>query len=442
MEPDPSLQLSGELIQMIQFFPLTPGILAAIIVVFILLISSALISGSEVAYFSLKATDISEMREQNSRSTKLALQHLEKPEQLLATILIANNFVNVGIVILSSYIAGELVVINQPRVIKFLFEVILITSVILFFGEIMPKVYAGHHSKKIASLLAYPLLLSMKFFKPLSTIMVRTTNIVNQRLIKKKRNISLDEISHALDLTGDELKDGKDILKGIVTFGNINVEDVMTSRVDVVDLDIESELSKVISVIVESGYSRIPVFGDGPDDVKGILYVKDLLPHLGKDQTFKWQELIRPAYYVPETKRINDLLQEFKMHKIHMAIVVDEYGGTAGIATLEDILEEIVGEISDEMDEDEANFYIQPDGSYVFEGKTLLKDFYKVTNIEEELFSKISGDAETLAGLLLEIKGEIPPKHDIIETGQFIFTILSADNRRIKKIKFALKKAL
>jgi gliding motility-associated protein GldE len=304
----------------------------------------------------------------------------------------------------------------------------------------MPKVYAGQHPKKFASKLAYPMLLIIKFFKPLSSIIVKTTNIVNRRLLRNMKNISLDEISHALDLTGDELKEGKDILKGIVTFGNINVEEVMTSRVDVVDLDIESELSKVLSVIVESGYSRIPVFGEGPDDVKGILYVKDLLPHLGEDKTFKWQDLIRPAYYVPETKRINDLLQEFKMHKIHMAIVVDEYGGTAGIATLEDILEEIVGEISDEMDEDETNYYLQPDGSYVFEGKTLLKDFFRVTNLDEDLFMKISGEAETLAGLLLEIKGEIPPKHDIIETDRFIFTILSADNRRIKKIKFALKK--
>jgi gliding motility-associated protein GldE len=440
LEPDPSLQLSGVFIQIIQFFPISPGILAAIFVVIILLICSALISGSEVAYFSLKATDLSLLKDQNSRSGNMVLQHLEKPELLLATILIANNFVNVGIVILFSYISTELVVINQPGVIKFIFEVIFITAIILFFGEIMPKVYAGQHPKKFASKLAYPMLLTTKIFKPLSTVMVKTTNIVNRRFLRNMKNISLDEISHALDLTGDELKEGKDILKGIVTFGNINVEEVMTSRVDVVDLDIESELSKVLSVIVESGYSRIPVFGEGPDDVKGILYVKDLLPHLGENKAFKWQDLIRPAYYVPETKRINDLLQEFKTHKIHMAIVVDEYGGTAGIATLEDILEEIVGEISDEMDEDETNYYLQPDGSYVFEGKTLLKDFFRVTSVDEGLFMKISGEAETLAGLLLEIKGEIPPKHDIIETDRFIFTILSADNRRIKKIKFALKK--
>lgn len=441
MESDPFLPLPGIILQMVRFLPLTTGILAAIIVIIILLISSALISGSEVAYFSIKATDRSQMREQNNRSAQLALRHLDEPELLLATILIANNFVNVGIVILSSFVASGLVEINQPGAVKFIFEVILITGLILFFGEIMPKVYAGQHPKKFAAFMAYPILLTMKLFKPLSTIMVKSTNVVNRRLAKKMKSISLDDISHALDLTGDELQEGKDILKGIITFGNIDVEEIMTSRVDVVDIDIKSELSKVISVIVESGYSRIPVFEEGPDDVKGILYVKDLLPHLGKDNTFNWQELIRPAYYVPETKRINDLLQEFKTHKIHMAIVVDEYGGTAGIVTLEDILEEIVGEISDELDDDETIFPMQPDGSYIFEGKTLLKDFFRVTNLEEEKFTKIMGEAETLAGLLLEIKGEIPAKHETIETGRFIFTILAADNRRIKKIKFAQKKS-
>lgn len=397
-------------------------------------------SGSEVAFFSLKASDRLEMQEQESRSCQLALQHLKEPELLLATILIANNFVNVGIVILSTFISSNLVIFNQPGILKFVFEVILITGMILFFGEILPKVYAGQYPKKFAYTMAYPLLIVIRIFKPLSSILVNSTNVVNTHLTKKVKNISLDDISDALDLTGDQIQEGKDILKGIVSFGNINVEEIMTSRVDVVDIDIKSELTKVISVIVESGYSRIPVYEEGPDDVKGILYVKDLLPHLGKDNTFKWQKLIRPAYYVPETKHINDLLQEFKTHKIHMAIVVDEYGGTAGIVTLEDILEEIVGDISDELDEEENTFSLQPDGSYIFEGKTLLKDFIRIINIDEEQINNISGDAETLAGMLLEIKGEIPVKHETIEIGSFIFTILAADNRRIKKIKFSQKK--
>lgn len=440
MEADPSLSVPGIFLQMIQFLPLTTGIAIAIVVTILLLVSSALISGSEVAYFSLKASDQSQMQEESSRSCHLALHHLEEPELLLASILIANNFVNVGIVILSSFVASELVIINQPGVLKFIFEVIIITGMILFFGEILPKVYAGQYPKKFAAFMAYPLLIVIRLFKPLGKIMVKSTNVVNKRLAKRMKSISLDDISHALELTGDDIQEGKEILKGIVTFGNINVEEIMTSRVDVVDLDIKSEFSKVISVIVESGYSRIPVYDEGPDDVKGILYVKDLLPHLGKDNSFNWQSLLRPAYYVPETKRLTDLLQEFKTKKIHMAVVVDEYGGTAGIVTLEDILEEIVGDISDELDDEETIFSMQPDGSYVFEGRTLLKDFFRVTNIDEEHFKKISGEAETLAGMLLEIKGEIPAKHETIETGKYTFTILAADNRRIKKIKFAQKK--
>ena len=437
METDILFESMAPLFLVMQFQPITTGLIISIIITVLLLASSALISGSEVAYFSLKPSDIGDMRNHNTRSYKTALTHLEKPELLLATILISNNFVNVAIVILSSYIAGNLVTFNQPGALQFLFEVVVITSMILFFGEILPKVYAGQFPKKFAVFMAYPLLLITRLFKPLSLLMVKSTNVVNKTLAKRMKGISLDEISHALDLTDDNLTEGKDILKGIVTFGNTNAEEIMTARVDVVDIDIKSELSKVISIIIDSGYSRLPVYEEGPDDVKGILYVKDLLPHINMDNTFKWQKLIRPAYYVPETKRINDLLQEFKMHKMHMAVVVDEYGGTSGIVTLEDILEEIVGEISDELDDDEVNFSMLPDGNFVFEGKTLLKDFFKVTEIPEGSFSKLSDEPETLAGLLLELKGEIPVKHEIIEYGKYKFTILSADSRRIKKIRFA-----
>jgi gliding motility-associated protein GldE len=287
--------------------------------------------------------------------------------------------------------------------------------------------------------MALPLRNAAKMLKPVSVLLVRSSEYVKNKAAQKAKNLSLDDLSDALDLTGDEVFEEKQILKSIVTFGNINAEEVMTARVDVTDLEIKSDFNKVLSVIVESGYSRIPVFEETPDNVKGILYVKDLLPHLGKDNTFRWQNLIRPAYYVPETKRINDLLTEFQANKIHMAIVVDEYGGTSGIVTLEDILEEIVGEISDELDEEEDFFSVQPDGSLAFEGKTLLKDFFKITGIDEDAFDDIKGEAETLAGLLLEVKGVIPEKHEIIEIGPYKFTILAADKRRIKKIKFVQK---
>ncbi|MDG5799655.1 gliding motility-associated protein GldE [Marinilabiliaceae bacterium ANBcel2] len=429
----------NNLFLLVNLYPLSGGIIVAIIVTIILLFASALISGSEVAFFSLDPSDVEKMEESDTKSYNKAASLLKRPEELLATILIANNFVNVGIVILSAYVAEALVDFGRGDVIQFVFEVVIITGMLLLFGEILPKVYAGRFPRRFSSFMAFPLAFLTGFFRPLSAILVKSTDVVNRRLAKRMKRISMDDISDALDLADDEHTEGKDILKGIATFGSINVEEVMTARVDVVDLDIKSELSKVISVIVESGYSRIPVYDEGPDDVKGILYVKDLLPYLSEKNSFNWSSLLRPPYYVPETKRINDLLQEFKEQKIHMAVVVDEYGGTSGIVTLEDILEEIVGDITDEMDDEELNFSVQADGTYIFEGKTLLKDFYKITSLPEDTFDKIVGDAESLAGLLLEIKGLIPEKHEIIDYGSLRFVILAADSRRIKKVKFINK---
>ena len=423
----------------ILFHPPTTSIIIAIIATLMLLAGSALVSGSEVAFFSLKPDDVNHLRTENSKRSQQVIKHLENPELLLATILILNNFINVGIVILSAYISSAVISFGENTTLKFIFDVVIITSIILFFGEIFPKVFAGQSPRKFASRMALPLRNAAKVLKPASMLLVRSSEYVKNKAAQKTKNLSLDDLSDALDLTGDEVFEEKQILKSIVTFGNINAGEVMTARVDVTDLEIKSDFNKVLSVIVESGYSRIPVFEETPDNVKGILYVKDLLPHLGKDNTFRWQNLIRPAYYVPETKRINDLLTEFQANKIHMAIVVDEYGGTSGIVTLEDILEEIVGEISDELDEDEDFFSVQPDGSLAFEGKTLLKDFFKITGIDENAFDDIKGEAETLAGLLLEVKGVIPEKHEIIEIGPYKFTILAADKRRIKKIKFAQK---
>lgn len=429
--------------QVVQFQPVGFGIVIAIITTVVLISVTALISCGEVAYFSLTPADVNKIREINNRRYKLALKHLEKTDLLLATILITNNFINVGIVMLLAYVLTNIVIFNGAPVLEFILNVVFISAILLFFCDVLPKVYAGQNSKKVVGFMAYPLLVMRKIFKPLSMILIKSTSIVSKRFSRHlKNNISLDEISQAIDLTGDELNEEKEILKGIVTFGAINVADIMTGRVDVIDLDIKSDFSKVISVIIESGYSRMPVYENSPDNVKGVLYVKDLLPYLGGNNSFEWFNLIRPAYFVPETKRINDLLQEFKSTKIHIAIVVDEYGGTSGIITMEDILEEIVGEIQDEMDDDETNFSLLPDGSYIFEGKTLLKDFFRITGIDEEKFNKIKGDAETIAGLLLEVKGEIPSKNEVVEINNFIFTILAVNNRRIRKIKFSQKKGI
>jgi len=421
----------------VQLQPISFFIAIVLLLIALLLISSALFSGSEIAYFSLKPKEIEEIEVSQTRSSKLIIKHLKESDYLLATILISNNFVNVGIVMLSAYVAENIFIFDGSPAVQFIFEAIIIAGLILFFGEILPKVYAGLHPKKVASLMAYPLLILKKFFKPLSSVLVKSTNIVNKRLAKKMKGLSMDDISQALDLADDEATESKEILKGIVNFGNILVSEIMTSRIDIEDLDFTYELSKVLSIVIESGYSRFPVFDDGPDNVKGILYVKDLLPHLDRDNSFKWQKLIRQAYYVPENKKLNDLLKEFKTRKNHMAIVVDEYGGTAGIITLEDILEEIVGDISDELDDEDLSFITLPDGSYLFEAKTQIKDFLKITNIPEDAFDKVIEEAETIAGMLLELRGEIPIKNEIIEFKGYKFTIMAADQRRIKKVKFS-----
>ncbi|GAF04704.1 gliding motility-associated protein GldE [Saccharicrinis fermentans] len=423
----------------VELQPLTIGTSISIFVLIILLVFSALLSGSEVAFFSLSPTDLNDIEELNNKNGRLILKHLKSPEQLLATILIGNNFVNVGIVILSAFINNSILNFGELEWLKFVVEVIGITAIILFFGEILPKVYASRFSRSFAETMAYPIYLLKGIFSPLSAILVSSSNFVNKRIARKTGSISLDDLSQALEITGDEITEEIELLEGIVKFGNISAAEIMTARVDVVDIDIASDYNKVLSVIVESGYSRIPIFENTPDNVKGVLYVKDLLSHINEDKDFEWQKLIRPPYFIPETKKIDDLLEEFQLSKIHMAIVVDEYGGTSGIVTLEDILEEIVGEIADENDDEESFYARQPDGSILFEGKTLLNDFHKVTEIDEDEFEKIRGEAETLAGLMLEIKGEIPDKNEQIKYKKYVFTIVSVDSRRIRKLKFEVK---
>ncbi len=423
----------------IQFHPLTISLIFSLIIVFFLLLVSALISGSEVAYFSLSAADKQKLKKKG-RTNFQVLKNLENPEKLLATILVTNNFVNIGIIILTASITKSLITIVNAPVIEFILQVVLISFFLLLFGEIMPKVYATHFSLQFARFMAFPLEILEKIFRPVNAILIHSTSFVNKRLQKHRKNISMDEISQALRLTSEqELSEEKDILEGIVNFGNKNVVEIMKPRVDVISLDIKTGFSKVLEVINESGFSRIPVYTDSFDNINGILYIKDILPHSHKSESFKWQSLVRPPFYVPETKKINSLLEEFQKNKVHMAIVVDEYGGSSGIVTLEDILEEIVGDIVDEFD-DEEDFYTKiNDNTYLFDGKVLLGDFYKVLDCKDNIFDDVKGDADTLAGLILELKGEIPLLHEKINCKQFQFTIEAVDNRRIKQIKTEIK---
>jgi putative hemolysin len=418
--------------------PLTSGAIMGMVVVAILLFFSAMISGSEVAYFSLSPLHMRTLKEHPARKEVLALRLLERPERLLACILISNNFINVGIVIIASYVTVSLFDFSQYPVLGFVIQVVVITFLLLLFGEIVPKVYANRFASRFALRMAIPLTILEKVFQPLIFILVRSTRLVKRRLAQKGQNISMDDLSEALDLATDVVQDEKEMLEGIVRFSNLEVVEIMRPRTDVVAVDIHTDLDALIGVIIESGFSRIPVYEETSDHLKGILYVKDLLPHINQKKKVNWTKLIREPFFVPETKKINDLLKEFQEKKIHLAIVVDEYGGTEGIVTMEDILEEVVGEITDESDEAEE-FYRQIDSTtWIFDGKTLLNDFYKVTEQDDELFDDVKGESETLAGLLLELKGGFPKRNDIIPCKGIEFTVLGMDQRRIKEIKAKL----
>ena len=419
--------------------PLTSEAIVGMVVVAILLFCSAMISGSEVAYFSLGPIHISELKEHPTRKESLVLNLLDKPERLLANILITNNFINVGIVIIASFVTGTIFNFAHSPLLEFVIKVVIITFLLLLFGEVMPKVYANRFAPQFARRMAVPLVILDKLFQPLIFILVRSTGLVNRRLAKKGQNISMDDLSEALDLATGVVENEKEMLEGIVRFSNLEVCEIMKPRTDVVAVDIETDLDTLTRVIIDSGFSRIPVYEETFDHLKGILYVKDLLPHINQRNKFNWQKLIREPFFVPETKKINELLKEFQEKKIHLAIVVDEYGGTEGIVTMEDILEEVVGEITDESDEAEE-FYRRIDAfTYAFDGKTLLNDFYKVTELDDELFDEVKGDAETVAGLLLELKGGFPRINDVLICRGIEFTVLAMDKRRIKEVKVFLK---
>ena len=415
---------------------LTAGPVIALALAVLLLFASGFISASEVAFFSLKPNDINRIKEGNHPSDSVILDLLNNSEFLLATILIANNFVNVAIVMLCTYGINEWLDFSNVPMLGFVLETIVLTFLLLLFGEIMPKIYAKQNTLPFIHKAAPTLLNIQKICKPLAALLVHSTSTINKTLAKKKYDISVDELSKALELTSKAIPEEKEMLAEIIKFYNKTADDIMTSRLDMEDLDIKANFKEVIDTIIKCGYSRIPVYSGTEDNIKGILYIKDLLPYLDKPETFRWQSLIRPAYFVPETKKIDDLLEEFRTNKIHMAIVVDEFGGTSGIVTMEDILEEIVGEISDEYDEDEKQYIRLADGSYIFEAKIQLTDFFRATDTDPADFEKITEEVETLAGLLLEIKGDFPRRREVIEYKNYRFQILEMDNRRILKVKF------
>ncbi|MCD4736376.1 MAG: gliding motility-associated protein GldE [Bacteroidales bacterium] len=437
IDPDPYLDYLNFLISITDSF--TPGIILGIIIVLLLFIVSALISGSEIAFFSLTPSQMQSIKTNESTENKLVIRLLESPKQLLATILITNNLVNVSIVILSAYILRGFLNLSSNPVLGFVLEVIVITALILLFGEIMPKIYATQKPEEFASFMARPLHFLAKLLRPFSGILVSSTSIIDKRIAKKSQSITMSDLSEAIEITADESipEEETKILKGIVKFADIEVSEIMKSRVDVTAIDSVSTFKELVQTVVSSGYSRIPVYEETFDKIVGILYVKDLLPFLGEEKEFDWQQLLHQAFFVPENKKISDLLKEFQEKKIHLAIVVDEYGGTSGIVTLEDIIEEIIGEISDEYDMpgDDVVYKKISDSNYIFEGKTSLNDFCKIVAVGDKIFDEVKGEFDTMAGLLLEIQGEIPALNTTVTFNKFEFKIIQVDDRRIKRIQ-------
>ncbi|WP_321424110.1 gliding motility-associated protein GldE [uncultured Bacteroides sp.] len=412
---------------------------AALILALLLLFVSGFASASEVAFFSLSSSDLNSIGQRNHPSDVKISSLLGKPDRLLATILVTNMFVNVAIIMLCNAFFLEVFDFGHSTLVGIVALTIVLTFLLLLFWEIMPKIYSAQRTLPFCRFAAPVIRVLEYIFLPIVLLMARSTTFVNKHLERKSHNLSVDELSHALELTDKEdLSDEKQILEGIIRFGGETAKEVMTSRIDMVDLNIKASYKEVLQCIIENAYSRIPVYNGSRDNIKGVLYIKDLLPHLNKGDNFRWQSLIRPAYFVPETKMIDDLLRDFQANKIHIAIVVDEFGGTSGIVTMEDIIEEIVGEIRDEYDDEERTFVKVNDKSYIFEAKTLLTDFYKITNLNNDTFDQIAGDADTLAGLLLEIKGEFPALHEVLSYNGYDFEVLKMDERRILKVKFTV----
>lgn len=415
--------------------PISPSILVSILLALFLILLSGFASASEIAFFSLSPADLEAMDPDKTPLDMLVQKLRDDSERTLATILITNNLVNVTIIMLCNYIFNSLFTFGEEWL-QFLCVTILLTFLLLLFGEIIPKVYSRKNPLAFCRKAVKGVIFFRKLFWPVETILLKSGAFAEKVLQKENRQLSIDDLEQALELTDkSDIKDEQSMLQGIIRFGDETAKEVMTSRQDIIDLDIHCSYEDVLKCIVDNNYSRIPVYQDNKDNIRGVLYIKDLLPHLSKPANFRWQSLIRPPYFVPETKKIDDLLREFQENKVHIAIVVDEFGGTSGIVTLEDILEEIVGEINDEYDEEEHNYTKLDANSYIFEGKTLLNDFTKILNLPDDEFDDVEGDADSLAGLLLEIKGDFPAVHEILKYKRYTFEVLEIDERRISKVK-------
>ena len=420
----------------VTFLSPTLGAIIAGVLACLLLFVSGFASGSEIAFFSLSPADLNDMDAEKNEADAKILQLRDESERTLATILITNNLVNVTIIMLFGYLFDHLINFGHAWWLEFLCMTVLLTFLLLLFGEIMPKVYAGQRPLRFCRSTVGGIMLCRKLCYPFASIVMSSGRLADKVVQKENHPLSVDDLEQALELTAkEELKDEQRMLEGIVRFGDETAKEIMTSRQDVVDLDFKSSFQEVLQCVVENNYSRIPVYQDNSDNIRGILYIKDLLPHLSKGPHFRWQSLIRHPYFVPETKKIDDLLREFQENKVHIAIVVDEFGGTSGIVTLEDILEEIVGEINDEYDEDEKSYQRINSNTFIFEGKTLLSDFYRILKVDDETFEEVEGDADTIAGLLLEIKGDFPKLHEKMDYQNFTFEILEMEERRISKVK-------
>lgn len=441
MDPDSCLSFIKDWLGGLTFTSPSAGAVVAAIVAIVLLCISGLVSASEIAFFSLSEDEEDKVNEGKSEADKRIRKLLDDSEHLLATILISNHFINVAIVVLGLYFFADVADWEGAYWLGLILLTVILTFLLMLFGEIMPRIYSAQNAlgfcRTVSSLVSF----LRVFFRPFSNLLGRSAFFANRMAQKhKKPGLSVDELSQALELTDkNEISEESNMLEGIIRFGEETAKEVMTSRLDMVDLEIDTPFPEVIKCVVDNAYSRIPVYEESRDNIKGILYIKDLLPYIEKGDDFKWQNLIRPAYFVPETKMIDDLLRDFQANKIHIAIVVDEFGGTSGLVTMEDIIEEIVGEINDEYDDEERTYVKLSDTVYVFEGKTLLTDFYKIIGIDSDDFEEVAGDADTLAGLVLELKGEFPALHEIIRYKDFIFEVLEMDAHRIVKVKVTRK---
>jgi len=420
--------------------PFTLGILISILIMFALLILVAVVSAAETAFFSLSPTELEELKSSEDKTDVKIKALIESPKRLLATVLISINFINIAIVILSTFVMDGLFDFSQNQTLGFIIQVVCVTFLILLLGEVIPKIYATQNPLSTSRKLFYFLQFLQRLFYPISSFLIGTTSLLDKVIKPQVHNISVDDLSQALDLTSDEdiTEEDHKILKGIVKFGNTDVKQIMKPRLDVVAFEYTTPFRKLLDDITNSGFSRVPIFNQKLDQISGVIYTKDLLKHIDKEDDFNWQGIIRPPFFVPENKKIDDLLREFQFKKIHLAVVVDEYGGTSGIVTLEDIIEEIVGEINDEFDDDDIVYSKLDDFNYVFEGKVSLNDIYRILEISGEDFEQQKGEADTLAGFLIEIEGRIPKKGDKINFKNLHFTIEAADTRKIKRVKITI----